>query len=334
MKLAISLVTATLVSALIAQTERRISYPQDTTKHSSGNIVPLGSFPGSGNFEEGRWQQIIPAALLPQTPGIIVGLSSICQTYTGALVYQSLRINLSHTTATTLGSSFAANMPSPVNVFSHTSHTVNWTAAQWTQISFDVPFSYNGQDNLVIEIQKEAIPIAGGIATMATDGNPGRLDLPRSAYAFGTVGSGAANSTTVAFNSHPLQVRLHWMRTPTMFLKSDRLLSGSGNVFGLGGSIDIGVDASVGSPFVTMIAGAFVPPYSIPGTVGNAVVNPATFLPAGVVSGPTPEILTLNIPVNPFLIGVYLTLQSGVLDVGIGSNIYLTNGNDFFIRTN
>lgn len=328
-------VVALLAATLSAQFDRRLAYPQDTLTHSTGQIVPLGSFPGNPNFEEGRWQQLIPSTHLPQTAGIIVGLSFICQTYTGPIVYQSLRFTLGHTNATSLGTSFAGNLPVPIAVYNKTNHSVPWTGAQWSRIDFDVPFSFNGQDSLVFEIQKEATPIASGIATMARDGNPARSDLPRAVYTFGGVGSGAANATNSTATTDPLQVRLHWARTPSMFLLSNRLPSGtSQNVFGLGGTIEIGVDATAGSPYVTILAAGFVPPYVIPGTVGNAIVMPALLLPSGSVVGPGPGIQVLPIPLNPFLIDVYLTMQSAVLDVGIGGSIYLTNGVDLFIRTN
>lgn len=337
MKTTRSLVIAlALSSAAFAQTTRTVSYAQDTLTLSSGNIVPLGSFPGNPNFQEGRWQQLIPATHLPKSQGVFVGMQFINQTYSGPIVYTTLRFTLSMVPASTtsLSTTFATNLLTPVTVLNQTSFTVNWVAGQWTQILFDTPFAYDGQSALVFEIQKDAQLIASGIATHARDGNPGRNDLPPAIYAFGMTGSGASNAVSSTNSTQLLQMRLDWQRTPTMFLKSDRLPSGSTNVFALGGSFDIAVDASVGSAYVTLIDGAFSPAYTIPGVVGFGVVSPTLLLPVGTVVGPGPGVQTINIPLNPFLVGVTLKLQSVAFDVGLGGNLFFTNGADLFIRTN
>jgi hypothetical protein len=325
-----------LSGAALAQTTRTVSYAQDTLTFSSGNIVPLGSFPGNPNFQEGRWQQLIPATHLPKSQGVFRSMQFINQTYSGPIVYTSLRFTLSMVPAatTSLSTTFASNLLTPVTVLNQTNFTVNWVAGQWTQIQFDTPFAYDGQSALVFEIQKDAQLIASGIATHARDGNPGRNDLPAAVYAFGMTGSGASNAATATTSTQLLQMRLDWQRSPTMFLKSDRLIGGSANVFAISGSFDIAVDASIGSAYVTLIDGAFVPAYTIPGVIGFGVVSPTVLLPVGSVVGPGPGIQTINIPLNPFLVGVTLKLQSVAFDVGLGSNLFFTNGTDLIIRTN
>lgn len=328
------LLSLALTSAVCAQAVRVVSYPQDTLTFSSGNIVPLGSF-NNGNFEEGRWQQLIPRCFLPRTQGVIVSMSAICQTFTGAINYRSLRLTLSHANFTSLSPTFAANLTTPMLVYNQTNVNVNWVSRQWAEITFDTPFAYDGVSDLVIDIQKECTPIASGIATMATTGNPGRSDLPPTRYVFGPVGSGAANAATATNSTLVLQIRLGWQRTPTMYLNSNRLPSGtSQNVFGLGGTVDIAVDASPGSGYVTLLDVGFAASYSIPGVNGTGCVMPAALFPAGNVPAVGPGIQTLPIPLNPFLVGAQLALQTVVLDVGLGSALFFTNGTDFIIRTN
>jgi len=328
------LLTLALTAALGAQTIRVVSYPQDTLTFSSGNIVPLGSFPGSGNFEEGRWQELIPNTHLPRTQGVITSISAICQTFTGPINYRSLKLTLSLANLTTLSSTFAANLATPVVVYNHANVNVNWVARQWVEITFDQPFAYDGRSDLVIEIQKECTPIASGIATMATTGNPGRTDLPRTQYTFGMVGSGAATAPTATASTLPLQVRLGWQRTPTMYLNSDRLGSGSQNVFAISGTVDSKVDATASSGYVSFMDAAFSPPFAIPPVNGTGVVMPVFLLPAGSVPAVGPGIQTIPIPNNAFLVGVHIAMQTVVLDVGLGSNLFFTNGTDFIIRTN
>lgn len=323
-----------LSTMLAAQTTRTVSYANDTLTFSGGNIVPLGSFPGNPSFEEGRWQQLIPATHLPKSQGVILGMSAVNQTYSGPITYTALTITLSMVPASTtsLSTTFAANLPTPIVVLNQSSYTVNWTAAQFTPISFTTPFAYDGQSALVIEIQKQAQTISSGIATHARDSNPGRSDLPPAVYAFGPVGSFAWNAATATTATQFLQCRLHWQRSPTMFLKGDRYTAGSGNVFAIGSSFDIAVDATVGSAYVTLLDGAFAPIYTIPGVIGFGVVSPTFLLPAGSVAGPGPGIQTIPIPANPFLVGATLKLQSVVFEVGLGGNLFFTNGCDLVIR--
>jgi len=328
-----SLLALGLCAALSAQSSRIVAYPQDTTTFSSGNIVPLGSFGPTSNFEEGRWQQLIPATHLPTTQGLVFGMSFICQTLTGTMTYPSLRITMSHTTATTLGTTFASNLPTPVLVLNATNLPVNWVSRGWVQINFTTPFAYNGTDNIVFDIQKVVTPIASGIATMETDGNPGRSDLPPTRYAFGGVGSGASNATTASFSVIPLQVRLAWQRTPSLFLKSDRLLSGSTNVFAITGSIDVGLDAGTGAQWVAFLDAGFTTPYTVPGLLGFGRVLPTVVFPVRTVTT-APDSFNLPIPGLTGLVGAQFAMQALAIDPTLGSNVFFTNAADFIVRTN
>lgn len=61
-------------------------------------------------------------------------------------------VMLSHGTAATLGTDFAANLVSPVTVFNGTFNLPAVAAGDWIEIPFTTPFAYNGRDNLVLDI--------------------------------------------------------------------------------------------------------------------------------------------------------------------------------------
>ena len=92
-------------------------------------------------------------------------------TFYGAKIY------FCHTTRTSLSTTFADNYSgnTPVRVLSRSSLVLNWTENQWNQIGFDTPFSYNGRDNLLIEICWDSA--SGGLITATTDPATGQTLL-------------------------------------------------------------------------------------------------------------------------------------------------------------
>jgi hypothetical protein len=323
------LVALALLTAAANPQGHNLAYPQDTWSMPSGDVAPLGSFPSMGTAEEGRWQGLIPHTHLPTIPCTFAGFSVICQTFSGPIAYRSLRVTLSSTTATALGSGFAANLPAPVPVLDRVNSTIDYHAHGWTRIAFDVPFRHDGRSSLVFEIKKEVVPIASGLAMMATAGAPPRTDLPHSVYTTGPVNSGAANAASAtATTTAPLMVQLHVHGTPTIFLTS--IPQATRNEFPLGGTIDFQCDAQIGSAWVGMIAGGFAARFSLPGVLGQGLVLPAVILPARGVPLP-PDVVTMRIPRNPRLVGASLAWQGVVLDAARGSLVF-TNGADCVIR--
>ena len=69
---------------------------------------------------------------------------------------------MSHTSATTLGTDYAADLPSPVMVFNSTLDIPAALIGDWYEIPLSTSFNYNGTDNLVVDIDG-----TGGIAANA-----------------------------------------------------------------------------------------------------------------------------------------------------------------------
>jgi hypothetical protein len=86
--------------------------------------------------------------------------------------FTGVRIYASHTSRTSLSSTFADNYNgnTPVLVYSNSSLFLNIPENAWGQINFDSIFAYNGSDNLLIEIQWDASP-SGGLITSTTSGS-------------------------------------------------------------------------------------------------------------------------------------------------------------------
>jgi len=311
-----------LVASLCAQ--NITAYPQDSIQNGSGNLVPFGVF-SSGSFAEGHTQVLVPAPYLPGA-GVLMGMWVHCQNV-ATLTYSSLQITLSPTTATSLTTTFANNLTTPVVVLSATNLTVNYTG-QWVQIPFTTPYPHDGVSSLVIDVQKVVVP-PFVFATMSTTSNPARSDLPNMVYAFGTPGSGANNATVATISASTLAVRLNWTGPPTMRLLSNPITSGA-NQFAIGGSITDTVNGTPGSLYLNQV-GTALQNMSLPPIVGVWRVNGVT-LNLGTLSPAGSAALTIPIPSNPALVGLYLAFESITLDA-VTLTPQFTNAADCFLRS-
>jgi hypothetical protein len=115
--------------------------------------------------------------------------------------FTGVRIYASHTSRTSLASTFADNYSgnTPVLVYSSSSLFLNIPENTWGQINFDNYFAYNGSSNLLIEIQWDGSP-SGGLITSTTSG---------SALQGSSVGAltGVANARAV--------LRMHYVPPPS-----------------------------------------------------------------------------------------------------------------------
>lgn len=327
------LALASLAAPVAAQNFYPLAYPQATTAGSSGNILPFGVLNSSTNFDEARYQILIPSTHMPTTRAAIVGLEVNSQVWTGTLTYASYDIALSNTTATSLSPVYATNLVAPTNVFSGTNVGISFTSRQWAPVTFSTPFIHNGSDALVIDLRKvidrTLIPVVPGVVTMETTGNPGRLDLPTAIGSFGAFGSGASNSSTAAVTySSILQVRLIVQDVPTVELLSDR--GGPSNyTFAIGSSADVNLHSISGSPFAVFVESGFMAPIPLPPISGNLIIAPITVLFSGSTGAGDVASVTVPIPNLNLLIGGYFTFQGIAVQNG---SPFFTNGADAYIN--
>jgi hypothetical protein len=139
------------VNVQVTNTEPTLVVPNDhaTVDGSSQNTIPLG--PGFGSR---RYQQYYDASQMGGTRRDIDAIGfRISGTH--SVTYNNLKIYLSHTTSSGLDRYFANNYGTDRTlVLSRTSYTYTKTTypADFTMITFDKMFKYDGNSNLVLEI--------------------------------------------------------------------------------------------------------------------------------------------------------------------------------------
>ncbi len=307
-----------------------LAYPQDSNQTSTGNLVPFG-YGGSTsrNFDEGRFQLLIPASHLPAPGTVFIGLEVWSTSANTSSFYTSLDIAISHSPNATLSTTFAANLPTPIPVYTQQNASMFWVRRQWTPISFQMPFLYDGVSNVVVEIRKVASPATG--APSLGHGTESRSDLPLARYVFGTLGSGASQAATAqTATRNLLKVRLQ-VAGPTLLLRGDPNAP-SNNTFGLGGAFDVEVHAIPGTVFAILGSAGFGNPAQVPTVAGLSFLNlaaPATLsigaVPASGISG-----INLVIPTDLNLVGTNLVFQAPTARSSYGSRAW-TNASNLII---
>ena len=331
------LATTLAVAAIATSASAQIAWPDDSPLTSQGNIVPLGYLQSNDRFDEGRYQILIPARYLPSTGASIQGLSVAQPSGPTSVTYASLQITMSLTSATQLSTTFANNLPQPVVVYNATDTTEQFVTRDWSpSIAFQQPFFYDGQSDLVIEIQKvldrNRFPPTAGVATHATNGNTDRRDLPNAVYAFSSPNGGGATATTATTSATPLKVRLDIAPFSTLSVRSDR--GGANNkIFAIGAPFSIQFRGTPGDSFAHVIAFGFLPgPASVPPIQGGVWIDLSLSAVAGsgVLGTSGEDITTLSLPNDPGLVGGLLTFQ-GVWQNSAGV-LSWTNATDAFIN--
>ena len=322
-------VSFALAAALASQSTNPIGYPSDTVRAGSGNLAPLGFNPSVTTYDEARWQQLIPARLLPTTPGLITGLATNCQSSNSAMKYTSLKITLSHTTATTLGTSASGNLPGPLPVFSATDYTVTWSINNWVTIPFQIPFPYNGTDSIVISIQKVWDRVTNpvpGIVTHQTNGF--RPDLDPARFAFSPFGGGGSTTDTLTNSSGPvLSLRLNTVTQATTTLAS--VTQPNGSEFSINTNMLLTVWGATGTAWGLVLDTAYRTPISLGFIQGRLLISPSLLLTTGTTSGGS-SALTFPIPNDPSLVNSYWVFQS--VTASPTANLAFTNAIDFFVK--
>jgi hypothetical protein len=332
------LCTLLFLSALTAQQLATTTYVQGSFGGPYGNAVPFGCLT-NGLFVEGRSQILIPAPLLPGPNAKLTGIGVHSQTTTGGsgtLTYPLLKITAARGSATGLSPTFASNLVSPVVVLNATNLPIQWVANSWTVIPFSTPYVHDGRSDLVIEIQKIVVPTLD--LASRTIQNAGRTDLPRMINALGGAASGAhsAATATVTTNYAPsLQLRWTSASPPgvaTLKVRSDAASTWA-NQFALGRSVDITVQGAPGAPVFHLIApGIHIRTTTSPLLDGRLWLEGWLTWSQGILPASGETTITLPIPQNSALVGVYLAHQS-IVAATPAPPWKVTNAADYYIRS-
>lgn len=124
-------------------------------------VVPPGAAPSAGacnNYPfattDMRYQTLVTPADLGNAPTTIHGLA-LAPCTTGVRVMAHIRVRMAHARSGTLGTTFDSNLTNPgpaVTVLDTSDHHWHLVADTWNAIGLQLPFAYNGSDNLVIDV--------------------------------------------------------------------------------------------------------------------------------------------------------------------------------------
>lgn len=313
-------VTPLVFTAILAAQIQTTAYVNQSTGGGYGHVAALGCSP-TGLFAESHAQVLIPARYLPGPGAILLGMGALGSSSSGTntvLDYASLRVAVSPTTATSLISAFAGNLPLPHVVLPATALRVDWQANAFTPITFVNTYTHDGQSSLVVDIQKVVRPI--GDAGMKSVQNARRADLPRMIAAFGATGSGA-NTAVLATSTDnpPLSLELRWAgangtTVPTVKLKSDAAAPLFPQ-FAIGRPLDLTVEAAPGSLAVSMVSLSLATPaVTFPGVVGSFWLQAPVTLEIASMDVTGSRTLHQTIPAEPALVNLYLGYQALVAE--------------------
>ena len=124
-------------------------------------VVPPGTTPGTGtcnafpfSTSDMRYQALIKASDLNNTPGLICGFS-LAPCTTGVRSMGTITVKMAHYSGASMTTTFDTNLNTPGPAIT-VLDTVNFkwiqTANVWNDLDLQMPFPYNGSDNLVVEV--------------------------------------------------------------------------------------------------------------------------------------------------------------------------------------
>jgi hypothetical protein len=211
--------------------------------------------------------------------------------------FTGVRIYYCHTSRSSLSSTFTDNYDghTPMTVYSNASLSLNWPENTWGQIPFDEMFSYNGTDNLLIEIQWDGSP-SGGLITSTTSGT-GILGS--------SVGAASGSSTPRAC------MRMHYdtPAAPVVVHQDTQVSSGDG-LIDAGETIQIAIElANFGATASGMQA-------TLSTTSTHCTVTQAAWSPGDVANG-----VAVDNTASPYVVDIGLSVPSSVpLQLHVSAN--------------
>lgn len=306
------------------------AYAIDALHGVFGIWHPFGSL-STGGADEARWQQLFPALYLPPVPSRLLALD-VSPHLEGTIRYKSLVITIGRTTTSSLSAFFAANLTSPVTVYSRQNMTLAWPSRkQWTRITFQTPYLYDGRSNLVIDVRKvidrQANPNLGTVSHQ--NQIPRRNDLPWPIWASGRAGSGAANASraTTWYNGGPLLMRLVWSGAPTLTMNSTP--QPGRQHYHLGATVHVTTQGTPGDVFFDALDVGLRAPLQVPGIQGSWWLQGLfNVLFIGVLDQQGRGTFNLLIPNARVLVGLHFYFQGATAGPG---GVYFTNVVDGFV---
>jgi hypothetical protein len=328
------LAAAALAAVLPAQQTTRTAHPQETLQNGIANFAPFGIF-STGAGAEARAQFLIPKDELPSQPALLTGIE-LHALVGGTVGYASLQITAMPTTATSLSTTYAANLTGPTTVVLQANGLqVAWSTTSWVGIPFTQAYLHDGSSALLLDVVKVVAAPTGGTSypfvTMTSSSAPVRNDRPQMVYNSGAPGSGAAGATSAFASTDPVSMRFTWSGTPTIRNRSDTGSIG-GNQYAIGGTVTFTLDGQPGELWLLAAAYGFLPnAIAIPGLSGSLRLNGPVLFASGLLGAGGSASQLVNIPSQPALAGLFLAYQGATVDAATGS-IALTNGSDHFIN--
>ena len=175
------LALALLSSGLAAQSAY---VPSNTPAAGTCNAFPFST-------SDMRYQALVTAADMGNAPALICGFA-VAQCSTGVATFQRLTIKMAHLAAPALSTTFDMNLAAgAITVLDAPNYTWQATANVWNDHDMQVPFVYNGTDNLVVEVL--AIGRTGSVGSTHRDATNQRVYLGNyTGQATGTNGGNTA----------------------------------------------------------------------------------------------------------------------------------------------
>ena len=276
--------------------------PTNTPGTGTCNAFPFGT-------TDMRYQTLIPATDLGSAPALIRGFA-LAPCGTGTRTFRQVTVKMAHLSATTLSTTFAANLgANPITVMDVTNHAWHLTANAWNEIDLQQPFPYNGTDSLVVEFL--VLGSGGGTGTTHRDATHQRvyqgsytgqatgIDGGLTAFKMRIIVGDASHQTfgtgCVGSNS----------QTPALTFSGDSKLGSTLNVDQAG--------APATSPTVLHIGTTSATPFPLDltpvGAPGCSLYNDALITVAMATTAGGTSTLPLPVPNNPALVGVKLYFQ-------------------------
>lgn len=338
--------TALALAPCLTAQGNLIAYPNSSTSETGRTVeAPFGFHVSSNQYDECRYQMLIPATHLPTVPCTLWSLGVITHGPSGLHRLESMRIAMAHTTSKTLPSMhFDSNLgtsPAVLTVGPNGAgfYSTTFKNGDWGEIVFPQAFNYNGKDGLVIDIQvrqdRSLNPLSGALEVQ-TSSSPTRSDLPF-AISVSRGPSGGAAFPPVANKVHTsfmkLRLRMGFPAASTVgSLSVGSDVGGSvPATFPVGGKVKIDFNFTApGRRFIVYADTGFIGPVSIPGFGGALRVTPNELWIGADTMAPG-ESLSANIPNLPSLVGQRITLQ-GISASQSLTELNFTNAVDFLIN--